>query len=265
MLREEVLSSLEDHQGQEGEKASAATVRSHPEDPHPLRSRAPQKGKRDSSVERSLATICEAHQKALAMVATLKEEIERLSHTWNCPEVRVRSKSRDCQGYSKEEQKRRCHQVQFEDPPAPSHPSGQRTESNEKATTTEGSDLEEPPELGLEVASFLRGSPGTSKDEGDRMPLEPTVTKFSQWVSWRANKCKTPSWWVELSVVLEIGDHKKLAREVWASFWLPQWVKELGMKEADLQAPPTPPCLFQQRFMLPAQSIYACRDIREIP
>ena len=26
-----------------------------------------------------------------------------------------------------------------------------------------------------------------------------------------------------------------------------------------------PPCLHQQKFMLPAQSIYACRDIREIP
>ena len=37
------------------------------------------------------------------------------------------------------------------------------------------------------------------------------------------------------------------------------------MKEADLQAPPMPPCLHWQKFMLPAQSIYACRDIREIP
>ena len=73
-LLEEVLSSLKDHQGQEGERASASTVRPHLEDPHPLRSRAPQKGKRDSLAERSLPTICEAHQKALAMVATLKEK-----------------------------------------------------------------------------------------------------------------------------------------------------------------------------------------------
>ena len=33
-LLEEVLSSLEDHQGWRGEKASAAMVRPHPEDPH---------------------------------------------------------------------------------------------------------------------------------------------------------------------------------------------------------------------------------------
>ena len=55
------------------------------------------------------------------------------------------------------------------------------------------------------------------------------------------------------------------AKEVQASFQLPQQMQELGMKEADLQAPPALPCLCQQRFMLPAQSIDACRDIREIP
>ena len=114
-------------------------------------------------------------------------------------------------------------------------------------------------------ASFLRGSPGTSEDEGNRMPLEPVVTEFRQWVQWRADKCKTPSWWADLLAVLEIGDHKKLAREVWALFQLPQQMRELGIKEADLQAPPMPPCLCQQKFMLPAQSIYACREIREIP
>ena len=37
------------------------------------------------------------------------------------------------------------------------------------------------------------------------------------------------------------------------------------MKEANLQAPPAPPCLHWQKFMPPAQSIYTCRDIREIP
>ena len=220
VLLVEVLFSLEDHQGQEGERAPAATARPHLEDPHPLRSRAPQKGKRDSLAERSLATVHEAHQKVLAKAATLKEEIERLSHTQNHLEVRVRSKSRDHWGCSREEWKRRCHQVWFEDPPAPC-PSGPRTESGEEATTTKGSDLEEPLELGLEVASFLKGLLGTSKDKGNGMPPEPAVTEFSQWVPWRANKCKTPSWWAELLAVLEIGDHKKLAREVQASFQTP--------------------------------------------
>ena len=56
VLLEEVLSSLEDHQEQRGERASAATAKPCPEDPHSLRSKIPQRGKRDSSVERSLAT-----------------------------------------------------------------------------------------------------------------------------------------------------------------------------------------------------------------
>ena len=138
-------------------------------------------------------------------------------------------------------------------------------ESSEEAATTEGLDLEEPPELRLEVASFLRGSMGTSKDKDDRMPPEPTVTEFSQWVPWKVNRCKTTSWWAELSAVPEVGDHKRLAREVQASFWLPQRMRELRMKEVNLQGPPTPPCLHWQKFMLPAESIYACRGIREIP
>ena len=36
--------------------------------------------KRDASMESSLTEVREAHQKALAMVATLEEEIEWLSH-----------------------------------------------------------------------------------------------------------------------------------------------------------------------------------------
>ena len=62
-----------------------------------------------------------------------------------------------------------------------------------------------------------------------------------------------------------IENCRKLAREVWASFGLPWWMQELGARETTLQAPPTPPCLCRQRFMLLAESIYACRDIREIP
>ena len=201
----------------------------------------------------------------MAMAAALEEKIKRLDCTQTCPEVRARSKSRDCWQCSREEWKRRCHQVQFEDHPAPNCPPSLRMESSKEAATTEGSDLEEPLELELEVASFLRGSIGTSEDKDNRMPPEPAVTEFSQWVLWRADRCKTLSWWEELSTVSEVGDHKRPAREVQASFWLPQRMRELRMKEANLQAPPMPPCLHQQKFMLPAKTIFACRDIREIP
>ena len=212
-------------------------------------------------MERSLATIHEAHQKGLAAVATLEEEIERLSCTQNCPETRVRLKSRDHWGWSREEQKRRCHQMQFGDPPALNCPTNPKTGSGEEGATGKDCDLEDPLELRPEVASFLRGSPETSGDEGSVMPPGPTVLEFSQWVPWKAKKCETLDWWSELLAVPGIEDYRKLAREVQASFQLPQWMQELGMKEANLQAPLTPPCLGSCRFMLLAKSIYACRDI----
>ena len=149
-LLEEVLSSLKDHQGWRAEEAPTAMVRPHLEDPHPSRSGLPQKGKKNSSVERSLATVWEAYQKALAKAATLEEEIKRLSCTQNCSEARARSKSRDCWGQSREEQKRRCCQVQFEDP-LPPCPTDPNTEPSKEGATGKGSDLEEPMELGLEV------------------------------------------------------------------------------------------------------------------
>ena len=97
------------------------------------------------------------------------------------------------------------------------------------------------------------------------MPPEPTIRDFSLWVPWKAERCETPEWWEELSAVLGKRDTRKLAREVRASFGLPWWLQELGSKEATLQAPPAPPCLHRKRFMPPVTSIFACRDIREVP
>ena len=102
-ILEEVLSSLPDHQRCEEEKALATTASPCLEGPHSSRSSTPHKGKIEDPVERSLAMVCKAYQKALAIAATLEEEIERLSRTWNHSEPRVRSKSRDHQGQSKEE------------------------------------------------------------------------------------------------------------------------------------------------------------------
>ena len=57
----------------------------------------------------------EAHQKVLAAAAALEGEIERLSHplSQRQPEVRARSKSKDCQMHGSMEHKRRQCQEQF--------------------------------------------------------------------------------------------------------------------------------------------------------
>ena len=83
-LMEEVVSSFEDCQGQKEKEASGMTVRPQLTDVQLPRSRTPWRGRKEASVERSLAKVREAHQKALAMAAALEEEIEWL----NCPLIR---------------------------------------------------------------------------------------------------------------------------------------------------------------------------------
>ena len=128
------------------------------------------------------------------------------------------------------------------------------------------SDLGEPPQLKAEVASFLQGSSKMpeDKDEDEEMLPEPSVSKCTKWVQWRAEKCDVPDWWAELSTVL-VGDTRRLAQQVRASFQLPRHMHELDPREAPFHVPLAPPCLHRQRFMPPVISTFACWDIWEIP
>ena len=125
-------------------------------------------------------------------------------------------------------------------------------------------DLGEPPQLKVEVVSFLQGSSKMPEDEDEEMLPEPSISKFAEWVQWRAEKCDTPNWWAELSTVPE-EDTGRLAQEVRASFQLPRCMHELEPREAPFHVPLAPLCLHQWRFMPPVISIFACQDIREIP
>ena len=264
-ISEEVLSSLPDHQRHDKEEGPTATAQPHAEGPHSSRSCASHRGRKDDSVEGSLATVHDAHQKVLATVSTLEEEIEKLSHNQAQSQSRAGSKSRDHWWQSREGKKKRCCQVWFEDQPAPSHSTDPQTEPSEQGSNGGGSDLDETLELKPMIASFLTGSLETSKDKGKETSPEPLVVEFSRWVAWKAKRCKTPEWWTKLLTVPGKDNHRKLAREVRASFGLPWWMQELGARETTLQAPPAPPCLCRQKFMWPSQSIYAGRDIRKVP
>ena len=177
----------------------------------------------------------------------------------------VRSRSQDCWRSKGEGQKKRCHQVSFADKPAPSQSADPEMASGKEGSEGRDSDLGEPLELKPAVDSFLWGSPETLDNEGEKMPLEPTVLDFAEWVPWKAERCNTPSWWMELSTIPGEDDTRKLARQVRASFGLPWQLQELDAGRTTLQAPPALPCLCQQRFMLPADSIFASWDIREVP
>ena len=51
---------------------------------------------------------------------------------------------------------------------------------------TKDPDLEELPELGLEVTSFLRGLAENSEEEEKAASPEPPVKELCQWVAWEA-------------------------------------------------------------------------------
>ena len=62
-LMKEVVSYFEHCQGWKQKKAPEMAVRSQSTDAWPPRSRTPRRGRREASVERSLANVREAHQK----------------------------------------------------------------------------------------------------------------------------------------------------------------------------------------------------------
>ena len=148
----EVVSSLEDCLGQKGGKPPWTMEEPDPVNVWPLRSKTPMRGNRDTPAERRLAQMREAHQRALANVATLEEEIERLSQpiTRGWSEACAHSRSWDCHRQRSRGWKRRCHQVQLEESHAPYfeyHPPWRGPESEEKEEAPMDFDLEALPEL----------------------------------------------------------------------------------------------------------------------
>ena len=52
---------------------------------------------------------------------------------------------------------------------------------------TEDLNLEEPPELGLEVTCFLQGSAESSEEENVKVPSpKPPIEELQKWVTWKA-------------------------------------------------------------------------------
>ena len=193
-------------------------------------------------MERSLANVRKAHQKALAMAPALEEEIEWLScpPTRSQPKVRTHSRRRDHWIHRSKGQKRRYHQMQPESYPAPYfeyNPSLRNSESGREVMATKDPDLEEPSELGPEVTSFLRGLAKNSEKE-ERVPSpKPPVKELCEWVVWKAKMCETPDWWRELLAVPGVKDCKEIVQKVWASFHHPKRASEVNKMENYYQAP----------------------------
>ena len=75
-LATEIMSSLKDHLEQKEGKSPQRIEELGWADVWPPRSKTLRRGRRDTSIKRDLAKAREAHQRALATVAALEEEIE---------------------------------------------------------------------------------------------------------------------------------------------------------------------------------------------
>ena len=146
-----------------------------PTDVWPLRSRTPRRGRRDASMERSLTEAREAHWKALAMAATLEEEIEWLSclltRSWS--EAWAHFWSRDHCWCRSRGQKRRCCQVQPEDCHAPYfkyHPSQRGSESDGDEKAPKDFNLGDPPDSGQRSPASFGGQLKAQKRRTWRCP-----------------------------------------------------------------------------------------------
>ena len=67
------------------------------------------------------------------------------------------------------------------------HPSQRSLESGGEAAVTEDLNLEELPELGLEITCFLQGSAKSLGEENMKVPSpKPLIEELQKWVTWKA-------------------------------------------------------------------------------
>ena len=141
---QEVLANVPDCH-QRGGGSAKAQAPSSPEPPHPSNRGRPHQ---ESSVDRSLAKMQEAHQQALSTTAALEKEIGRLDQM----RVRVRLRSQDHWRSKGEGQKKRHCQASSMVKQVPSQSADPEMLSGEEGCVGRDSDLGELPELKPAVA-----------------------------------------------------------------------------------------------------------------
>ena len=98
-----------------------------------------------------------------------------------------------------------------------------------------------------------------------RRRLQSPILDFSLWVLWKAERCETPDWWRELSAKPGKEDARKLSQGGEGILQTPTAVVGTGFKGGYSPGFPCTTIPLQKRFMPPANSIFVCRDIQEIP
>ena len=92
-----------------------------------------------------------------------------------------RQRDRDSQGPEERSRKRQCW-VSFSSQPTASQSANPDMPSGRMRSEGGGSDLGEPPQLKVEVASLLQGSSKMPEDKGKEMLPEPSIYKSAKCV-----------------------------------------------------------------------------------
>ena len=85
-------------------------------------------------------------------------------------------------------------------------------------------------------------------------PPEPPISNVETWLEWQASQMSTLTWWLELRAIPGVKDPWKLAREIQASFSIPE-VRMRATLGQGYTVPPTPRCLNRNAF-LPDDLLY---------
>ena len=122
-------------------------------------------------------------------------------------------------------------------------------------------DLGPPPTLEPELESFLE-APTPKLGAWDRCDLqpEPSIENYEVWLEWQACQVDMPEWWGELVTIPNVGDPKRLAHKIHASFKIP-WVRSEALRVSNNYATPSAPkCLQREMFLLVPYPHLPCQD-----
>ena len=260
-----MVSSLKDCLRWKGDQPSRGLEESKLEAAQPSWSKTPRRRRRDTSAKRDLTEAREAHQRALAAMATLEERIERLSWsvTGGQPGAHAQSQSCDCQRRKSWGQNRRHHRILPEHSPEHSPPWEAQEPGKMKGLKCLFWSLTWDCHQSWHWMSnaFSRSQPAAWGKEVEAIPPpEPPAEEYKRWVTWWGQALKY-TWMV--AEIPEVDNYQELAQMIWASFELPWWVSKLHDVENYYLAPPQHPYVCQKDFLPLPNPQFPCWDIRE--
>ena len=141
-------------------------------------------------------------------------------------------------------------------------PQGQATRGGE----VEESNLCPTPTIGLELECFLE-TPTTTQGARDQWgPLpEPSIDNSEMWLEWQACQVDTPNWWKELVTIPNVGDPKRLAQKICASFKVPRVRCKTLRDHGEYTTPPALKCIQRNMFLSDTSSHLLYQDYQLKP